>query len=355
MKYFSCKTKITLNSTAQAVLKQLGIGKLLVVSDPFFAENGTAASLGQQAENYEIFSKVMPDPTVQLVAEGTALVQRFLPDAVLALGGGSAMDCAKAMVFFSGQSIPLIAVPTTSGSGSEVTDFAILTHDGVKHPLVDERLRPDMAILDHTLVSSLTPGLIADGGFDALTHALESWVAVNADPISDALALQAFHTIYQHLGDSFVGDTTARRAIHTASTMAGLAFSHAGLGVCHALSHALGGQFHIPHGRLNAILLPAVIAHNGAAGRYADLARHLGLGTSDAMAVRNLKNGLIRLRTQLGLPSNLRQAGTDPALVRQKLPTVLAAAMADPCCQTNPTPVTEELLRSILKEVAALG
>ena len=176
MKEFSCKTRIVMGCPAAQVLKERNFDKIMVVSDPFFARNGMAQSLGQQAREFAIFDKVAPDPSVELVAQGVSLLQQFDPDGLVALGGGSAMDCAKAMRFFSGKNIPFLAVPTTSGSGSEVTDFAILTHNAVKHPLVDEKLRPDVAVLDENMVSSLPSGLIADGGFDVLTHALEAWV-----------------------------------------------------------------------------------------------------------------------------------------------------------------------------------
>ena len=356
MKEFSCKTRIVMGCPAAQVLKEQNYHKIMVVSDPFFAKNGTAEGLGRAAEGFVVFHKVTPDPSVALVAQAVAQLQQFEPDVVVALGGGSAMDCAKAMLYFSGKQIPLIAVPTTSGSGSEVTDFAILTHNGVKHPLVDRALCPDMAILDGEMVASLPPGLIAEGGFDVLTHALESWVAANANPISDGLALEAFRTVYANLYPSFSGDKSVRYSIHVSSTMAGLAFTRAGLGVCHALAHALGGQFHVPHGRLNAILLPAVIAHNGAAERYARLSRQSGLGgSSDTMAVRSLKNGLVRLRNQLGLPATLAEAGVENAVLRQKMPAICKAALEDPCCVTNPTPVTEGLLRQILQEVSGIG
>lgn len=356
MKEFSCKTRIVMGMSAQQVLHEQDFGRLMIVSDPFFAQNGTAQSLGSQAKEHLVFDKVAPDPSVELVAQGTAELLQFAPDALLALGGGSAIDCAKAMLFFSGKEIPLIALPTTSGSGSEVTDFAILTHDGVKHPLVDSSLQPAMAILDEALVSSLPPELVADGGFDVLAHALEAWTGRDANAITDALALEAFRTVYSNLADSFAGDKSVRLAIHGASTMAGLAFTRAGLGVCHALAHALGGQFHLPHGRLNAILLPSVIAHNGAQPRYAVLSRAAGIGGgSDMMALRGLKNGLSRLRAQLGLPATLIQAGINGELLRQKKDALIAAALADPCCKTNPIPVTRELLSAILQEVSGIG
>ena len=358
MKEFSCETKIVMGRGVTSVLKEQNFQRLLVVADPFFSQNGWAERLGKMGASYEIFDKVMPDPSVELVAEGTALLQKFQPDALVALGGGSTMDCGKAMAFFSGLDIPLIAVPTTSGSGSEVTDFSILTHNGVKHPLVDNKLRPKIAILEEELLAQMPPKLIADGGFDVLAHALEAWVGRNANPMTDALALGACMTVFSQLFPSFQGDKFVRLAVHTASTMAGLAFTQAGLGLCHALSHSLGGQFHVPHGRLNAILLPAVISCNAeAAGhRYAQLSRLCGLGgSSDVMGVRNLKNALIRLRNQLKLPGNLAQAGVDLQLLGSKTEEIVSAALQDPCCQTNPIPVTQAMVRRVLDEVAGRG
>ena len=292
MKEFICQTRVVSGSGALEALKDLKARRLLVVSDPFFEKNGWASRVAEAsgAENWEVFSEVKPDPSVELVARGTAKLMEFSPDAVVALGGGSAMDCAKAMVFFSNLGLPLVAVPTTSGSGSEVTDFAILTHDGVKHPLVDPKLRPKMAILEEELLSEMPPSLIADSGFDVLSHALEAWVGTKGNPMTEALASDAFRRAFSLLPDSFSGDRSVRLEIHAASTMAGLAFTQAGLGACHALSHALGGQFHVPHGRLNAILLPAVVAGNAesAGAQYARLARLAGLsGSSDTMALRN--------------------------------------------------------------------
>jgi len=184
MKEFICQTRVIPGNGALTALKDLKRKRLLVVSDPFFAKNGWATRVAEAAgaESWEIFSDVKPDPSVELVARGTARLLDFAPDCVVALGGGSAMDCAKAMVYFSDLDIPLVAIPTTSGSGSEVTDFAILTHDGVKHPLVDWRLRPKMAILEEKLLEDMPPSLIADSGFDVLAHALEAWWALKGIP-----------------------------------------------------------------------------------------------------------------------------------------------------------------------------
>ncbi len=359
MQTFSCKTKLISGPGASQALRDLGARRVFLVTDRYFSQKGLAESLARQtAPEYEIFDSVEPDPSVELAARGTARLKAFDPDLVVALGGGSPMDCAKAMVYFSNTKARLAAVPTTSGSGAEVTDFAILTHDGVKHPLVDERLRPDLAILDSDLLEQLPKSLIADAGFDILSHALEAIAGRDHSPISDALARDSFRIAYANLPASFAGDTSVRLAVHNAASMAAMAFSQAGLGICHALSHSLGGQFHVPHGRLNAILLPAVVSYNApeAGSRYAALAREAGLGGSaELMAVRNLKNALVRLRRELHLPATLAEAGVSPGDLRRNLEPIVQAALADPCCRTNPVEPDRGLLRGVLEEVAGRG
>lgn len=356
MEEYFCKTRIISGSDAISALGQLGSKRLFVVADPFFEKNGTAAKMAARSgamQSY-IFSEVVPDPPVEQVARGTAKLKAFAPDTVVALGGGSALDCAKAMVYFSGLKVRFAAVPTTSGSGSEVTNFAILTHGGIKHPLVDERLCPDVAILDYDLVRELPKSLIADGGFDVLSHAMEAYVATGASVMTDALAKEAFSAGVQALFPSWRGNMTARQTMHNASTMAGMAFAQAGLGLCHAMSHTLGGMFHLPHGRLNAILLPAVIGANSSqcAAKYGELSRCGGFGgTADTIAVRNLKNGLIRLRRELGMPETLSQAGIAPRQVWQSAGDIVKATLNDPCCKTNPVRVEDFTVRRVLEEV----
>jgi alcohol dehydrogenase class IV len=354
---FQAPTTILSGTGAISALSEFHPKRLMIVTDPYFHENGTAARIGgaSQAETIQYYTHIQPDPTVALAAEGTAALKAFAPDMLVALGGGSAMDCAKAMVYFSGSEASLIAIPTTSGSGSEVTDFSILTHEGVKHPLIDPKLRPKAAILDSDLLRSLPPKLIADTGFDALSHAAEAFVATGASAITDSLAKDAFCTVLALLPASYGGDPTHRLRIHEASTMAGLAFTQAGLGLCHAISHALGGMYHIPHGRLNAILLPAVISCNGhaAAQKYAKLSAAAGfVGNAPAIALRNLRNALIRLRRELALPATLQQAGVNPLQLRRDMEAVVKAALADPCCATNPQRPEAFMIRRILEEVA---
>ena len=356
MEKFSCGTTIISGPGAVAALGNLNCRRLFLVTDPFFMKNGTAQRVADAAgaQEVEIFDKVRPDPTVELAAEGTAQLKAFRPDLIVALGGGSAMDCAKAMAYFARGDYKLAAIPTTSGSGSEVTDFAILTHNKVKHPLVDKSLRPNMAILDSDLLQELPKGLIAEAGFDVLTHAVEAYAARDAGTITDLYAREAFSSAYASLPASYAGNKAVRLKVHLAATMAGMAFTQAGLGLCHAMAHSLGGMFHVPHGRLNAILLPSIISCNAhvAGKKYAELARAAGMGGSaDTIAVRNLKNGLIRLRRELNLPETLAQAGVDPRSVWRNVGEIVQATLADPCCKSNPMEVEDFLVRRILEEV----
>ena len=356
MDEFDCKVKIVSGAGAVSKLADFGAKRLFLVTDPFFYKNGTAQRIADAAgaEQVEIFHDVRPDPTVELAAEGTARLKAFGADLIVALGGGSAMDCAKAMAFFAKGDTKLVALPTTSGSGSEVTDFAILTHNKVKYPLVDKKLRPCMAILDGDQLQEMPPSLIADSGFDVLTHAVEAYVATGAGAFSDMLAQEAFRSAFGALPASFAGQKAVRLKVHQAATMAGMAFTQAGLGLCHAMAHALGGMFHVPHGKLNAVLLPAVVATNAhvAGDKYAQLARSCGMGgTADTIAVRNLRNGLIRLRRELKLPETLAQAGITPSALRSGANDIVKATLEDPCCKTNPMVPEAFLVRRILEEV----
>lgn len=340
MNEFHCSTRLVCGAEALQVLKSLQGERVLLVTDPFFAKNGTANRIAALCKGeVTLFSKVEPDPSLALVTEGVAQMQAHKPNLLIALGGGSAMDCAKGMLSLSGRSAQFVAIPTTSGTGSEVTSFAILTHDGTKHPLVDRHLRPQIAILDDSLLKNLPPSLIAEAGMDVLSHCVEAVAAKHATPFSHALATHAFRTAVDLLPRSYEGDRTVRSAIHCAATMAGMAFDNAGLGACHALSHALGGMFHLPHGRLNGILLPHVIAWNRDFAPY-------------SLLCNNLPFALRRLRQRLHLPATLTEAGLKRESVLAQAEILAKAAVADPCNQGNPRPTSEQdyvnLLRACL-------
>lgn len=348
MQTFTCKPQIFFGAYALGQLSACRYNSVLLVTDPFFQTSGVAEMVLSKvpAKNKTIFSQVTPDPTTRLVAEALAVLDSCRPDLVIALGGGSPIDCAKAMIFAADYRPFFVAIPTTSGTGSEVTSFSIVTHQGAKYPLVDCELVPDWAILDDSLVEKLPPSLVADAGFDVLVHALEALASTDGSHFTNALASSSFQLTYDNLLASFRGDTACRGTIHQAATMAGMAFDQAGLGICHSLAHALGGAFHVPHGRLNAILIPAVLQFNNSPV-YGALASQCGIGAT----TRSLSSGLIRLRNQLKLAEKLSQVGISHKMLIENLGALTKTALADPCSRTNPRTATEQDLAEILKQV----
>lgn len=335
---------------AMDALKDCKAERVLVVTDAYFSKTGKALEIGKLVPGAQvrIFDKVLPDPSAELAAEGAALCRSFRPDLLIALGGGSPMDCAKAIRMASELPMTFYAIPTTAGSGSEVTSFCVLTKDGIKHPLVDRSLRPDAAILDKSLLVSLPPSLVADTGMDLLAHCLEAMTAVGHSGITDALAFQGAETALTELPAAYAGDGTAGGKLLEASTMAGMAFDNAGLGLCHAAAHVLGGAYHLPHGRLCAMLLPHVMKVNGSA-QYGRLAKLCGLSAAtERLTLRNLTAAIVRLRNGLNMPGSLRQEGIDPIDIMDLIPSVLA----DKCCETNPVPVTEVIVKQLLQAVS---
>lgn len=347
MERFSLKTRVFFGAQPLAALEELGEKRVFIVTDGFLAQSGLldrvkARLRGESA----VFDQVTPDPSLELVARGVAALQSAGAQAILAFGGGSPMDCAKAIRHFSGERLPLWCVPTTAGTGSEVTSFAILTDTqrGVKHALVDDALLPDAAILAPEFLAGVPAAVTADTGMDVLTHAAEAYVARGANSFTDALAEAAFTAAFRLLPAAHRGDMEARAGMLEASCMAGMAFNAAGLGVCHSLAHVLGGAHHLPHGKINAILLPKVITwHMESAPetreKYARLAKRCGLAPNP----RSLAAGLGRLARSLGEPERFPE--------EMDVARIAAQAMKDRCTPSDPAEVTEAGLRSILEAV----
>lgn len=357
MNFFRCPTELCFGSDALARLQDVQAARVLIVTDGYFLQNGLAEQIGRRiaGATLSFFSEVKPDPGLQTVARGVAQMQAAQPDVLLALGGGSVLDCAKAILAFSDCAAYFIAVPTTSGTGSEVTSFSILSHNGVKHVVTDEKLLPQLAILDESLLGALPPKLIAEAGMDAIAHCAEAICARQASPFSDCLAKGAFSVLLAALPRSFARDKSVRGDVHLAACMAGLSFTHAGLGLCHALAHALGGRFPVAHGQLCAILLPQVIAYNAASASdaYAALADAAGISGSTAiLRTKNLRTQLMKLRRQLRLADTLAQAGISRAALQSAQDGLVEAALQDPCLQQNPRAVDASALRALLWEVA---
>lgn len=358
MELFAIRPEIRFGPEALAALEELAGRRVLIVTDEFLAhKSGLLEGVKARLKGCEIrvFDQVRPDPSLRLVAQGVHVLRAFGPDAVLAFGGGSPMDCAKAMRHFAGGDPPpeLWCIPTTAGTGSEVTSFAVLTDAdaGVKYPLVDDALLPDRAVLDPSLLSGVPPAVTADTGMDVLTHAAEGCVARKATPFSDAMGEKAFSMAWRSLSEAHAGDSAAKGEMLLASCLAGISFNAAGLGICHALAHALGGRYHIPHGRLNAMLLPHVIAFNSAdkaaADEYARLAGLCGLAKNP----RALMGGVRRLRAGLGMPEKLTACGVEGQTLLADLDSIAETALADVCAPGNLRPAAREDLKDILKEL----
>ncbi len=356
METFWIKPKLYFGPEPMAALDQLAGKRVLIVTDAFLASSGLLDRVKNRLTGaVEIFDQVEPDPSLRLVAQGVRMLRDFGPDAVVAFGGGSPMDCAKGMCWFSDRHPPLWCIPTTAGTGSEVTSFAVLTDtdQGVKYPLVEEDLLPEAAILDASLLEGVPPHVTADTGMDVLTHASEAYVARKANAFTDALAEQAFVLAWENLikAHAAKGEHPAKEQMLLASCMAGIAFNGAGLGANHALAHSLGGRYHTPHGRLNAMLMPHVIRFNAeepaAAKKYAALAKACGLAPN----ARALSSALGRLRQSLGMPGRLTDCGVERKTVLADLEAITAAALADVCMPGNPRSAAAAELAAIVREV----
>ena len=373
MSIFSVPTRILSGEAAFEQLQAYAITRACIICDPFVAKSGLLNKLlkvlAEMGANHRIFSDIRPDPDTDLVVEGLQQILEHKPDAVIAVGGGSAIDAAKAISFLyqknTGAQKPLcVAVPTTSGTGSEATNFAVITDKAthIKYPLVHDRLLPDVAILDPSLICSVPPAITADTGMDVLTHAVEAYVALEASDFTDALAEKAVRLIVQYLPVAYREgtDLEAREHVHNASCMAGVAFTHAQLGINHSIAHALGGHYRLPHGRANAIVLPHVIAFNAglreaagdnrrAAERYARLATQVGVEAfNPQQAVRGFIALIEGMLDQFSIPRTLEKAGVQEAAFRKDLPELAKIALADACTASNPRRVDQRQMEQLI-------
>lgn len=398
MQWFKIPPKIYFEKGAtQYLAKMPDITRIAIVTDPMMVKLGYVEKVEyylrkrQNPVYIEVFSDVEPDPSVETVERGRTMMERFQPDCVIALGGGSAMDAAKAMWLFYeypdtdfaaikqkfmdirkriykyprlGKKAKFVAIPTTSGTGSEVTSFAVITDKNkgnTKYPLADYELTPDVAIIDPDYVLTLPRGLVADTGMDVLTHAIEAYVSIMANDYTDGLAMKAIQLVFENIEKSYNGDPVAREKMHNASTIAGMAFSNAFLGINHSLAHKWGAEFHTPHGRTNAILMPHVIRYNAqkptkfasfpkydhfiADQRYCEIARVLGL---PARTVEEGVNSLIKavqeLNKKLNLPMTFQDAGIDAKEFESRVEYLADRAFEDQCTTANPRmPLVTEL------------
>lgn len=381
MKEFHINTEIFFGEGALDRLSQLNYDKVLIIADPFVVSSGMITLITARLEKskiaYDLFTDVVPDPPVDKVIAGVAEVLTKRPPCIVTVGGGSALDTAKAIRKFAAQFdegyFPrLIAIPTTSGTGSEVTCFSVITNpaEGRKYPLASEDLIPDEAILDEVLVKSVPASVTADTGMDVMTHAIEAYVSTNNNEFSGALAEKAVEITGQFLIRSYSScdDTHARRKMHIASCLAGLAFNSASLGLNHGMAHQLGATFHIPHGRANAILLPYIIEFNSGIGltnrsqreypscvrKYCNLARILGVSNmNEVTTIRALISYMHFLNGEMQIPAKVSEAV--PNLTKEEYEAAIDkmadAALRDGCTITNPRTPLKDDIKEIYRKI----
>ena len=375
MNTFEIKTKVVFGENALSSLSELSYENAVIFTDSFMAKSGNADMIGNLltgCRNISFFSETVPDPPIELIVKALEFLLEKNTDVVVALGGGSSIDAAKSTILMygkkTGKRIPLIAVPTTSGTGSEVTKFAVITdrEAGVKYPLVSDKLLPDMAVLSSELVKSVPPSITADTGFDVITHALEAYISTGANDFTDAFAEKALELAFEYLPRACKdgNDVEAREKMHTASCLAGMAFNDASLGVNHGIAHALGAMFHIPHGRANAMMLYHVMKYNAeldngtfgecsvACRKMAKIARFVGLPAfSEKQEAQNLVNEIRKMSKQLGIPQTLADAGVSKADYEKGRAHIIKSAVNDACTATNPRKIDAASVESILKGI----
>ena len=320
----------------------------------------------------QLFQGIEPDPSIETVFRGAAAMREFQPDVIVAIGGGSPMDAAKAMwVFYEypektfddikdpftmpklRQKAIFVAIPSTSGTASEVTAFSVITDysTNIKYPLADFEITPDIAVLDTDIPLTMPKTLTAHTGMDALTHAIEAYVATARSDFSDPLAMKAISDIYDCLLDSYHGDVEARGKMHIAQCLAGMAFSNALLGIAHSLAHKTGAVFEIPHGCCNAILLPAVIQYNSRVcmERYAQIARAVGLsGSTDKQLVNSLVDSIKAMNKKLGIAQTYKENGVSEELFNANVDRIAENAVKDPCTGSNPRAIDVATMKKVL-------
>ena len=405
MQWFKIPNKIYFEAGSLGYLEKMpDITKAFIVTDEGMVKLGYVDKVLyylRKREKYvhsQIFAEVESDPSFETIKKGVEMMNNFQPDVIIALGGGSPIDAAKGMWLFYehpdadiegmklkfmdirkrtykfpklGTKAQMVAIPTTSGTGSEVTSFAVITdkEKNKKYPLADYELTPDVAIVDTDLVMSLPKSITADTGMDVLTHALEAYVSNIASDYTDGLAEKATELVFKYLRVAYNDGSNkeAREKMHNSSTIAGMAFTNAFLGVCHSMAHKIGAEFHLPHGRINAILLPYVIKYNGvddptkfvsfpkyeyyvAKHKYAEISRRMNFPAfTDDEGLESLVREVDKLRADVGIPKSFKEAGIDEKEWLAKVDILADRAFEDQCTSANPrVPLVSEIKQILL-------
>src|SRR5690554_6683353 len=404
MQWFKVPSKIYFEKDAIEYLRQMhNVNKAIIITDRVMVDLGYVKKVTDQLSlrrnhvSVQLFCDVEPDPSIETVIKGYELMKSFQPDTIVAIGGGSPMDAAKAMwVFYEnpevdfndlkqkfmdirkrafrypdlGRKSKLVCIPTTSGTGSEVTPFAVITDnkESKKYPLADYSLTPTVAIIDPALTLTQPKSVTADTGMDVLTHAVEAYVSVLANDYTDALAIQAVKMVFEYLKRAYDNgnDFEAREKMHNSSTMAGMAFGNAFLGISHSMAHKVGGRYHIPHGRINAILLPHVILYNGkvpsklstwpkyqyyvADQKYMELARAIGLNPkTNKEGVEMFAKACFDLAASIGTKMSFAHQNTDEKDFLAHSESLAYLAYEDQCSTANPRLPLVQDMKEILE------
>ena len=343
-----------------------------------FLDRGVA-NLKEAGMETKLFEGVEPDPSVETVMKGAAAMREFEPDWIVSIGGGSPIDAAKAMWAFyeypetkfedliTPFKFPTLrtkakfaAIPSTSGTATEVTAFSVITdyQKGIKYPLADFNITPDVAIVDPDLADTMPQTLTAHTGMDALTHAIEAYVSTLHTPFTDPLALKAIHMVFDYLPASYEGDKNAREQMHYGQCLAGMAFTNALLGIVHSMAHKTGAVFstgHIVHGCANAMYLPYVIQYNAkepeAKKRYAEIAQSVGLTGSEDELVSKLCGKIDEFNAKLNIPKTLKEFGIKEDEFKEKLSTFAANAVGDACTGSNPRSITPKEMEKLFTAI----
>lgn len=404
MQWFKVPNKIYFEAGSLSYLEKMpDITKAFIVCDPGMVKLGYVDKvlyhLRKRAEyvHSEIFSDVEPDPSLETIQKGVRMINEFKPDVIIAIGGGSSIDAAKGIWLFYedpdadiesmkikfmdirkriykfpklGKKAQLVAIPTTSGTGSEVTSFAVISdkENNKKYPFADYELTPNVAIVDPDLVMGLPKSQVSITAMDVLTHALEAYVSNMASDFTDGLSEKAAELVFKNARNSYNdGDAVSREKMHNAATIAGMAFTNAFLGIDHSMAHKLGAEFHLPHGMLVSILLPHVIRYNGtdcptkfvsfpkyeyyvAKHKYADISRRLNFPAyTDDEGLESLIRETRKLSSDMGIPQSLKEAGVDEKEFLAKVDDLADRAFSDQCTSANPrVPLVSEIKQMLL-------
>ena len=383
MEKFILKPEIYYGKNAINYLSELNGKKACIVTDKFMVDLGFIEKitkiLDETGITYKVFSEVEADPSRETVLRGLNHIIEQKPDILIAMGGGSPIDAAKAIMYFCIKTKEklvepelikkpwFVAIPTTSGTGSEVTSYAVITdkEKNIKIPLTENIMLPDVAILDYELTKTMPPSVTADTGMDVLTHAIEAYVSKYASDYTDIYAKKAIEIVFDYLNKAYEdgSDLEARGKMHNASCMAGIAFCNSSLGINHSLAHALGGTFHLPHGRCNALFLPYVVRFNAGlkglqienlevAKKYQKIARTIGLPADTPLeGVLSISEGIRIMNQRFNIPTTVKEFGIEKDEYFKHIEDMAKSAIDDICTSGNPTKIELQGFINLYKEV----